>query len=389
MKSQIKDLDKEKVAEYIHLIESIGIVLAGIIYDSQDKVFSEVILRRIDGKTLVQHIPRGTPSVTHKLLYTILQHPKLKNFLIQKLEISPINFGRFLQERNELNGAYGYVEYIRGEKPEKVHLHYGHTLSLYACDRMLVGKSWWPSSVSKFTRETLRLLLEKWHEYLTNCDKERKISEYLDCIMRLLSFYYCLNKEEGKILKEYIVERTKELFKFTQGKDVSLKGVYLDPYKVYLISEFSLLNTENSLEEEISPLCKEIMRSKTTDDGIVTMGAKEDYEGTLAFLCSLTILSEKNKNIAEFFKEEMNKVMRYMYKLNIYEVGKKTLSKNLNEELIFYEGLYCENISYIPSSIPFYLLRLASLIRKRYSLGEYPLPFSEKEAVKIFLLEKV
>lgn len=378
-----ESLKKEEVAEYLNVIESYGIVLAGTLYDTEDRIFSEAVIYRDTGR--VEHIFRGSPSITHRLLHALLQHPKLK-FFVPKLKISP-NFGVTEFDKNRR-----MLVCKEGER-----LHYGHTFSLIVCD--IIGKryNFWGSSFSSVTPASLDKLLEEWKNYLKDSqDSTKIIYNFLDYILRILSFHYCVedekedkNIEEMKIIvKGHFQNVVGEFLNFTQNKDFWFENdILLDPYKIYIFAESLKQNIQIPLsKEDACKLYSEKISRYLTMDGVI----HNDYEGTLALLCGLVVASEEL--LCDIFRR--GSFIRHLENLDeskLYDIGYHTVSYRFNEgQVKLYEekGGGRERVSYLPAAIPFYLLRLATLLREKYSLEDYKLPFSDEALEEAFLLRK-
>jgi len=88
----------------------------------------------------------------------------------------------------------------------------------------------------------------------------------------------------------------------------------------------------------------------------------------------------------------MNQIINQLSKVNILRECRYSLSRRVAERaIIFLKKLYeGEKIYYLSCSLPLYLLRLASIIRKRYSsiANNYPLPFSNSTIKLMFLMKK-
>lgn len=106
--------------DILYTVEFIGIIFAGTLYDTRYKMFSEAVIDRESGE--VDYIPRATPTITHRLLSALLQHPRL-NFLVSNLVLNLSQpAGSALRWDQELK-EYVFVEGGR--------IHYGHTFSFF------------------------------------------------------------------------------------------------------------------------------------------------------------------------------------------------------------------------------------------------------------------
>jgi hypothetical protein len=379
--------EKEKVKEYINAIESTGIILAGTLYDTEDEIFSEAVILKKSGE--VRHIPRGSPSITHRLLYAILQHPRLKESLTfnsnLKLKISP-SFGSALQKSEKL-GAFVYKEAGRE--------HYGHTFSLIFCDLIGINYGIWSSTISHYTPNTLNILLDEWQKSLKdkeNIEEAEALREYIDCILRMLSFYGIIDDIRWKkIVENHLLKVIQNFLNFSKNKSMLCENVILQPYKVYIIAEAydQGVNLSFNKDIDITSFYDEF-KGHLNENGVIEINGETDYEGTLAMLCSCVILTGKNPLFGIF--KEMRNFMEHFRKMDIskfYEIGFHTFSYKFMGTQVkpFEENHGKENISYLPASIPSYLLRLATLLRRKYDLEDVSVPF-EKSIEKIFLVRK-
>lgn len=390
---------KNEWEEYLNVIESIGTILAGTLYDTEDEIFSELVYHEHSGKTY--HLPRGSPSITHKLLYTILQHPVLSKSLTKNsrliLRITP-SFGSGLVKDKNL-GALIFRE--AGKE------HYGHTFSLIFCD--LIGQEHllWTKSIACYCPETFEGLLKRWHEHLNekknNMDGTSNVLyEYIDCILRMLSFH--ILKENYNIWKniveKYLKEIAKDFLDFSKSIDLWIKledgGILLDPYKIYIMAELHQITNTFSIvdQNEVLKIFDKLQKIINLN-GVIQYKLTQDYEGTLALLYGFLYFA---KNLKEeeynFFRENMSTFVKHLKTMKleeIYKIGYNTSSYIfMGGQVELHESSYGgkEKVSYFPASIPFYLLRIATLIREKNNSENVAFPFSNRTIEKIFKIMK-
>jgi hypothetical protein len=116
----------------------------------------------------------------------------------------------------------------------------------------------------------------------------------------------------------------------------------------------------------------------------------KDYEGTLALLCGLTILTTLPQYATwlPFLKEELDRVLLSVFQQSpLIEMGNHTLSRKLYDKQMRPVLQFYQNPFYMPSALPSYLLRLASLLRTRFNVATPP-PFDGNELKNIFMMKK-
>ncbi|RLI92290.1 MAG: hypothetical protein DRO65_00245 [Candidatus Altiarchaeales archaeon] len=369
---------KRIILNCLHTIESIGLTFASVLYDSKRKVFSDAILIESERRIQSHPIPWGSPSITHRLLFALLQHPKLE-FLIRKLKINFANFLRNLKISKSTN----MFEYFENGKR-----NFGHTFSLFFVFTISNRYNLWdvtsssrppsPSEYIDFNPKSLRQFLQDWQNDLDSYRGEEKFLEYFDSLLRILSFYPYCDKTLKPIVKEYLHDM--------MGKFLSLKRTH-PACILYLLAETSLVNLSlpQALQSvDYQSLYEEIIDDKNPVTGILS---KNNYEETLMYLCGLAELFP-----VDLFANEMNQIINQLSKVNILRECRYSLSRRVAERaIIFLKKLYeGEKIYYLSCSLPLYLLRLASIIRKRYSsiANNYPLPFSNSTIKLMFLMKK-
>ena len=369
-------LEENILLNALKKIESLGLVFGSLLYDSEDKVFSDVILIRLNEKTKLSHIPRGSPSVTHKMFYGLLQHPKLE-FLVKKLKINFANFNRNLQFNEKINK----YEYRENGNP-----NFSHTFSLYFLFHICQEYNLWeiepsptsPLSCIGFTeRNEFQEFIDKWYSYVNNFEGEEKFIRCFDFLSKVTSSYPYY-KEFQPIIEEMIL---KVMSNFLQLKGF-LKNANF--YILYLLGEITSMGiqTDNisKIAQDIIPECSrfDIIREHFNSKILI------DIEATSAFLCGLVQLS------SGIFEKKISSIINFLYQIkDISELYCGMSYKVFADIISFFKRIYeGKEIFYLSSSLPFYFLRLSSFLRKKYNFNE-SLPFSEDSISRMFLMKKV
>lgn len=370
------EAEKKILLSALKKVESLGLVFGSLLYDSEDKVFSDVILVRFGEKTKLSHIPRGSPSVTHKMFYGLLQHPKLE-FLVKKLKINFANFNRNLRF-NERNNKY---EYRENGNP-----NFSHTFSLYFLFHICREYNLWeiepsptsPLSCIGFTeRDEFKEFLNRWYDYVNNFEGEEKFMRCFDFLSKVISSYPYY-KEFQPIIEGIIPKVISDL--------LQLEGSFKneDFYILYLLGEITSMGIQI---ENLSKIAQDII-SKCNRFDIVREYFNSkiliDLEATLAFLCGLVQLS------LGIFKKKISNVINSLSQIkDTSELYCGMSYKVFADTISFFKRIYEDKeIFYLSSSLPFYFLRLSSFLRKKYNFNE-SLPFSEESISRMFLMKKV
>jgi hypothetical protein len=383
-----------------------------LLYDPQDAIFVDGIVY----KGQIYQFQRGYPSATHRLLDSILQHPRL-GFLKEKLSFRSSTY--VPPSSQTLNGAPVYV-YQQGKEG----IHYAHTLSFWACS--IFSKQRYIPPIDAF-----RAFLKLCEDYL---EERKDLLEYWNILSRLFSYFNFLeeNSQLKEIAKKKIIEITNRFLDFLELLKELKKGrmpttvlqpsfkldknglrghidwisqfnapktssFYLDPYIFSLLSEISSSIKEIDCYEYLSELKREI--ENTHKPGSIVVDEKNifDMEGTLAFLYGLSKMNQINK---EEFLEVIYKDLKGIRDRLEVQTHEKMFGKVLFEGSLTFK-LRVEDLKanvggieqiewYIHDGIPYYFLKLSGSLRGIFKeeLKDYPTYYSERDIIRLCRMRK-
>jgi len=375
-------LDKNKIEWCIDFLESYGIFFLTLLYDPQDAIF-------VDGvayKGQIYQFQRGYPSATHRLLDSILQHPRL-SFLKKKLPFRSSTYVPPSSQTLDDTPVYVYEQKEEGKG-------YAHTLSFWACS--IYSEPHYIPPINGG-----RAYFKLCKDYLKG---KKDLLEYWNILSRLFSYFNFL--EENSQLKDAarkeIIEITNqfvELLKKSKEEGMSFQknSFYLDPYIFSLLSDISSSIKEIDCYECLSELKGRI--ENTHKSGFIVVDEKNvfDMEGTLAFLYGLSKMSRTNKEeLLELIYNHLKGIQKLLEAQKHERIFGKVLFKGTLTFKLRVEDLKASvgNIEqiewYIHDGIPYYLLKLSGVLREifREELEDYPICYSESDIIRLCQMRK-